>query len=106
MGYGTPTFVEDPETQPPVRPGGYQAYLAAAIAAAGATMGAVLARSFSGEGQHVDAVDAATTDPIDATGVLNRSAFTTNAYVADPLVQVVHPQSVRVIITVGKSISN
>ena len=55
---------------------------------------------------HVDAVDAATTDPIDATGVLNRSAFTTNAYVADPLVQVVHPQSVRVIITVGKSISN
>jgi len=54
LGYGTPTFVEDPETQPPLKAGGNQAYMAAAVAAAGATMGAVLARSLTGEGQHVD----------------------------------------------------
>jgi YbbR domain-containing protein len=59
--------------------------------------------TITGPRGHVDAVEAATTDPVDATGVLNRSSFTTNAYVADPLVQVVHPQPVRVIVTVGKS---
>lgn len=54
LGYGTPTFVEDPDTQPPLKAGGYQADLGTAIAAASATMGAVLARSLTGEGQHVD----------------------------------------------------
>ncbi|MBM2827026.1 MAG: hypothetical protein HW403_1090 [Dehalococcoidia bacterium] len=54
VGYATPTVVEDPETEPPLRPGGNQAELAAAIAAASATMGALFARLQSGEGQHVD----------------------------------------------------
>lgn len=54
LGYGTPTFVEDPESQPPLKAGGHQADMGTAIAAAGATMGAVLARSLTGEGQHVD----------------------------------------------------
>ena len=41
-------------------------------------------------------LDSATTDPIDASGTLGRASYTTQAYVADPLVQVVHPRPVRI----------
>lgn len=58
--------------------------------------------TISGPKHHVEKVDAATTDPVDATGTLGSAIFTTNVYVPDPLVQVVQPLSVRVAVTVQK----
>jgi YbbR domain-containing protein len=52
--------------------------------------------SISGPKQRVEAVDAATTDPVDASGSMAPSTFVTNAFVSDPLVQIVHPTPVRV----------
>jgi hypothetical protein len=48
-------------------------------------------------------VDSATTDPVDATGTTGRATFTTNVYVADPLVQVVQPTSIHVTVFVEKA---
>ena len=42
-------------------------------------------------GTRVDAIQAAITDPVDATGVVGKATFTTHAYVADPLVRVQTP---------------
>jgi len=52
--------------------------------------------AISGPRHHVDAVDSATTDPIDATGTLTRATFVTHAFVSDPLVLVAHPTPIRV----------
>jgi YbbR domain-containing protein len=56
-----------------------------------------------GPARRVNMVDAAVTDPVDATGLLSQRSFMTNAYVSDPLVQVVNPEPVRVTVFVGKS---
>ena len=56
-----------------------------------------------GPAKRVDAVDSAITDPVDATGLLSDRSFSTNAYVSDPLVQVVSPEPVRVTVFVSKS---
>jgi YbbR domain-containing protein len=56
--------------------------------------------TITGPRGHVEKVDAATTDPIDAAGTRGSAVFTTNVYVADPLVQVVEPTSIRVTVTV------
>jgi len=58
--------------------------------------------TITGPRHHVERVDQAKTDLIDATGTLGTSVFTTNVYVSDPLVQVVQPTSVRVTVTVQK----
>lgn len=58
--------------------------------------------TIAGPRHHVERVDEAKTDLIDATGTLGTSVFTTNVYVSDPLVQVVQPTSVRVTVTVQK----
>jgi YbbR domain-containing protein len=50
----------------------------------------------TGPRRRVAAVDAALTDPIDASGVMTRAVFVTHAYVTDPLIQVAHPFSIRV----------
>jgi len=50
----------------------------------------------------VEKIDAATTDPIDATGTRGRAVFSTNVYVSDPLVQVVQTTSIRVTVQVQK----
>ena len=50
----------------------------------------------TGPRRRVDAVEAAITDSVDASGVLTRSTFVTEAYVPDPLVQVVHRIPIRV----------
>ncbi|HUM05697.1 MAG TPA: CdaR family protein [Terriglobales bacterium] len=50
----------------------------------------------TGPRRRVEGVDAATTDPVDATGVMTRATFVTQAYVSDPLIQVVHPTPIRV----------
>lgn len=52
--------------------------------------------TISGPKQRVEMVDAAITDPVDASGVMNQSSFVTHAYVSDPLVQVVQPRPIRV----------
>jgi YbbR domain-containing protein len=55
-----------------------------------------------GPRRHVERIDAATTDPIDASGTLGRGVFTTNVYVSDPMVQVEKAGSVRVTVIVEK----
>lgn len=56
--------------------------------------------TIKGPSHHVEKVEAATTDPVDATGTRERAVFFTNVYVADPLVQVVQPTAIRVTVTV------
>lgn len=58
--------------------------------------------TITGPRHHVEKVDAAITDPVDATGTLGTAVFLTNAYVPDPLVQVVQPTSIRVRVMVQK----
>ena len=50
----------------------------------------------TGPRRRVDAVEAAVTDPVDVTGAMTRATFVTQAYVPDPLIQVVHPTPIRV----------
>jgi YbbR domain-containing protein len=56
-----------------------------------------------GPRQHVELVDAATTDPVDASGTRTQATFVTNVYVADALVQVVKPTPVRVTVIMEKT---
>jgi YbbR domain-containing protein len=58
--------------------------------------------SIIGPRHHVEKIDAATTDPVDATGTRGSGVFNTNVYVADPLVQVEQPTSIRVTVVVQK----
>ena len=50
----------------------------------------------AGPHRRVEAVEAAITDPVDASGTVTRASFMTQAYVPDPLIQVVHPTPIRV----------
>jgi len=59
--------------------------------------------TITGPRHHVEKIEYATTDPIDATGTRGTSVFTTNVYVADPLVQVVQTTSIRVTVVVQKA---
>jgi diadenylate cyclase len=56
----------------------------------------------SGPKKHVDAVEAAITDPVDVSGTVLRGSFVTHAYVSDPLVQVVRPEPVRITVNMEK----
>ena len=56
-----------------------------------------------GPERRVDAVQTAMTDPVDATGVVGKAAFTTHVYVADPLVRVHTPGTIRVIVNTAKT---
>jgi YbbR domain-containing protein len=58
--------------------------------------------TITGPLHHVEKVDSATTDAVDATGTRGTSVFTTNVYVADPLVQVLQTTSIRVTVLVEK----
>ena len=57
----------------------------------------------TGPRHHVEMMDAATTDPVDASGTRTQATFVTNVYVADALVQVVQPTPVRVTVIMGKT---
>lgn len=59
--------------------------------------------TISGPRHQVEMVDAASTDPIDASGTRTQATFVTNAYVPDALVQVVHPTPIRVTVIMEKS---
>jgi YbbR domain-containing protein len=50
----------------------------------------------TGPRRRVETVDAATTDPVDASGTMDRATFVTQAHFPDPLIQVVHPTPIRV----------
>jgi diadenylate cyclase len=58
--------------------------------------------SIRGPKQRVEALEAASTDPVDASGAMTASTFVTNAFVSDPLVQIVHPAPVRVTVIMQK----
>jgi len=55
-----------------------------------------------GPERRVNAIQAAVTDPVDATGVVGKGTFTTDAYVADPLVRVPAPGPIRVTVRTGR----
>jgi len=59
--------------------------------------------TITGPKHHVEMMDAATTDPVDASGTRTQATFVTNVYVSDPLVQVVQPTPVRVTVIMEKS---
>ena len=61
--------------------------------------------TITGPRHHVEKIEFATTDPIDATGTRGTAFFTTNVYVPDPLVQVVQTTSIRVTVIVQKTAS-
>ena len=54
IGYPTPGDVENPDTSPPMKAPGHQADIMAGVTGSSATMTALFAREFDGEGQHVD----------------------------------------------------
>jgi YbbR domain-containing protein len=58
--------------------------------------------TITGPRHHVEMVDAATTDPIDASETTSVATFVTNVYVLDPLVQVVQPTPVKVTVSMEK----
>ena len=58
--------------------------------------------TIAGPSRHVKDVDAAITDPIDATGVVGKTTFSANPYVTDPMVRVVNASAVRVTVTTEK----
>jgi YbbR domain-containing protein len=57
----------------------------------------------TGPKHHVEKIDTATTDTIDASGTHGTGVFTTNVYVQDPLVQVVQSTPIRVTVVVQKA---
>ena len=59
--------------------------------------------TITGPKHHVEMMDAATTDPVDASGTTTQATFVTNVYVADALVQVVQPTPVRVTVIMEKT---
>ena len=59
--------------------------------------------TITGPRHHVEKIDAAQTDPIDATGLRGRAVFNSNVFVSDPLVQVVQTTSIRVTVLVQKA---
>jgi YbbR domain-containing protein len=60
--------------------------------------------TITGPRHHVEMVDAASTDPVDASGTKSQAIFVTNAYIPDALVQVVKPVPVKVTVIVEKGL--
>ncbi|MFY9559733.1 MAG: CdaR family protein [Terriglobales bacterium] len=59
--------------------------------------------TITGPRRRVEKVEAATTDPVDASGTMERATFVTQAYVPEPLVYVVHPTPIRVTVIMERS---
>jgi len=55
-----------------------------------------------GPAGHVNGIETAITDPVDATGVVGTATFVTHAYVSDPLVRLADPSTIRVTVTTEK----
>jgi len=58
--------------------------------------------TITGPAHHVDSVDFALTDAVDATGVAAQSSFETMAYLPDPLVHITGSGLIHVIVTTQK----
>jgi YbbR domain-containing protein len=56
-----------------------------------------------GPATHVNGVESAITDPVDASGVVGVATFSTHAYVSDPLVRLADPSPIRVTVTTEKA---
>jgi YbbR domain-containing protein len=56
-----------------------------------------------GPSKHVQEVDSAVTDPVDASGVFGKATFSTRAYVADPLVRLADPSPIHVTVQTDKT---
>jgi YbbR domain-containing protein len=56
-----------------------------------------------GPERRVNAIQTATTDPVDATGVVGKATFTTHVYVGDPLVRVQTPEAIHVTVDTAKT---
>lgn len=56
-----------------------------------------------GPEKRVKAIDNAITDPVDASGVIGRATFTTNAYIADPMIRPMKPGPIHVTVVTEKS---
>jgi YbbR domain-containing protein len=61
--------------------------------------------TITGPQHHVERVDVATTDPIDASGTRTVATFVTNVYIPDVLVQVVNPTPIRVTVIMNTAAS-
>ena len=48
-------------------------------------------------------IESAITDPVDATGLVGRATFTTQAFVGDPLVQLMNPEPIHVTVATVKT---
>jgi YbbR domain-containing protein len=59
--------------------------------------------TITGPQRRVAAIEAATTDPVDVSGAMTQATFVTQAYVPDPLIQVVHPTPIRVTVIMESS---
>ena len=57
----------------------------------------------TGPRRRVKALEAATTDLVDASGTMTRDSFVTQVYVPEPLVQVVHPTPIRVTVIMERA---
>ena len=60
----------------------------------------------TGPRRRVENVEAATTDPVDASGTMERGSFVTQVYVPEPLIHVVHPTPIRVTVIMERSESS
>src|SRR4029077_2200480 len=59
--------------------------------------------TISGPQKRVEAVEAAITDSVDASGTMDRATFVRHAYVSDPLVQVMNSNPLRVTVIMEKT---
>ena len=59
--------------------------------------------TITGPQSRLSNIDSAITDPVDATGLVGRGTFTTQAYVGDPLVQLLDPEPIHVTVATVKS---
>jgi YbbR domain-containing protein len=55
--------------------------------------------NIAGPEKRVNSVESVITDPVDASGVMGSASFSTHVYVADPLVRLASPSTVRVTVT-------
>jgi YbbR domain-containing protein len=60
----------------------------------------------TGPRRRVENVEAATTDPVDASGTMERGSFVTQVYVPEPLIHVVRPTPIRVTVIMERSESS
>lgn len=59
--------------------------------------------TISGPKKHVEAVEAAITDPVDVSGAISRVMFSRHPYVSDPLIQVASADPVHVTVIMQKA---